>query len=332
MQENNALTAAREIAQAQSSQGSTNTDALEQQVCAEAGIWETAAARRALNQAGGDPAHAVSMLRVWAATQPHIASVTVHPGDTSVVRRLSSAYPAVPGGQWLGLAPDLIPRRLDWTDEPAADTTTRAPRPTVTDDDAPTRSATPRVRDLISGAHLAAGPEEEPGRDPADTVLVPPLRRADRLALLARGETGAMVALAALSLGRRQEAVLVELTVSVAAIRIPHPRNGIPCAVAEVPITEVEVVIDADIDGTPGLAMGFGASLGTVERRAIAMALLDGAMQADGNLQEPLLLDDQTVVGATDGPATNGFVEHLRLPHYASFTAYLSAVAPKEAT
>jgi alpha-D-ribose 1-methylphosphonate 5-triphosphate synthase subunit PhnI len=62
------------------------------------------------------------------------------------------------------------------------------------------------------------------------------------------------------------------------------------------------------------------------------MALLDGAMQADGNLQEPLLLDDQTVVGATDGPATNGFVEHLRLPHYASFTAYLSAVAPKEAT
>ena len=33
---------------------------------------------------------------------------------------------------------------------------------------------------------------------------------------------------------------------------------------------------------------------------------------------------------ATDGPATNGFVEHLRLPHYAGFTAYLAQAATKE--
>jgi alpha-D-ribose 1-methylphosphonate 5-triphosphate synthase subunit PhnI len=198
--------------------------------------------------------------------------------------------------------------------------------------DAPSRTATPRVRNLIAGVRLTPTPEDGTGQDPADSVLVPPFARADRLAMLARGETGALVALAALILGRRQEAVLVELTVTVAAVRIPHPRSGVPCAVAEVPITEVEVVLDADVDGSPGLAMGFGASLGTVERRAIAMALLDGAMQADGDLHEPLLLDDQTVVGATDGPATNGFVEHLRLPHYAGFTAYLARAVPDRTT
>ncbi len=30
------------------------------------------------------------------------------------------------------------------------------------------------------------------------------------------------------------------------------------------------------------------------------------------------------MVGATDGSANNGFVEHLRLPHYASFASYVA--------
>jgi alpha-D-ribose 1-methylphosphonate 5-triphosphate synthase subunit PhnI len=335
MHENDALGAARAIAQAAPGRAANaSTAVLQEQVCAEAGLWETAAAQRALNQSHGDPAHAVSMLRVWAATQPHISALPVGADDVALVRRLSSAYPQISGGQWLGFAPDLIARQLNWNDlldsepgESPVDLGVAAER-----DDAPKRASTPRVRDLINGVPITPQPEDGAGDDPADSVLVPPFTRANRLAMLARGETGALVALAALILGRRQEAVLVELIVAVATIRVLHPRTGVPCAVAEVPITEVDVVLDADVGGSPGLAMGWGASLGTVERRAIALALLDGAMQADGHLREPLMLDDQTVIAATDGPATNGFVEHLKLPHYASFVAYLDAVTPKEAT
>jgi alpha-D-ribose 1-methylphosphonate 5-triphosphate synthase subunit PhnI len=273
------------------------------------------------------------MLRVWAATQPHVHALPVSPDDIAIVRRLSSAYPRVPGGQWLGLAPDLLSRQLNWSDDPnppqspewTADVMSSA-GPVA---DAPTRRATPRVRDLIDGARVVPAPDDGDGDDPARTVLTPPFTRANRLAMLARGETGALVALAALMLGRRQEAVMVELTVAVAAIRVSHPRTGVPCQVADVPITEVEVVLDADVDGRPGLATGWGASLGTVERRAISLSLLDAAMQADGGVSQPLTLDEQTVIAATDGPATNGFVEHLRLPHYASFAAYLAQVAGK---
>jgi alpha-D-ribose 1-methylphosphonate 5-triphosphate synthase subunit PhnI len=330
MHENDALIAARRIAQSASMhKGNTNTQVLEEQVCAEAGLWETTAARRALDQSRGDAAHAVSMLRVWAATQPHVHALPVHPDDIAIVRRLSSAYPRIPGGQWLGVAPELMSRQLNWTDE-SVDTDHGEPTAEQSPDDrigdVPTRTTTPRVRDLIDAAGVVPTPADGDGDDPARTVLMPPFTRADRLALLARGETGALVALAALILARRQEAVMVELTVSIAAIRVVHPRTDVPCAVAEVPITEVEVVLDADVDGRPGLAAGWGASMGTVERRAISLALLDGAMQADGELREPLTLDEQTVIAATDGPATHGFVEHLRLPHYASFAAYLSAV------
>jgi alpha-D-ribose 1-methylphosphonate 5-triphosphate synthase subunit PhnI len=307
---------------------------LEQQVCAEAGLWETAAARRALDQAHGDTPHAVSMLRVWAATQPHVRAFTVDPGDVAIVRRLSSAYPEIPGGQWLGFSPDLVPRQLNWAQAPSVDEAGLTPSATAaaaTGGDAPTRGGVRRVRDLIDGVSMVPQPDDGEGEDPAHTVLVPPFTRASRLGLLARGETGALVALSALILGRRQEAVLVELTVGVARIRIPHPRTGAPCAAVDVPITEVEVVLDADVDGKPGLAMGWGASMGTVERRGISLALLDAAMQADGELREQLVLDEQTVIAATDGSATNGFVEHLRLPHYAGFAAYLAQAAVKQA-
>jgi alpha-D-ribose 1-methylphosphonate 5-triphosphate synthase subunit PhnI len=335
MHENDALNAARAIAQRASAApgGHTNTSALEEQVCAEAGLWETTAARRALDQSRGDAAHAVSMLRVWAATQPHVHALPVSADDVAIVRRLSSAYPRIPGGQWLGIAPELISRQLNWSDEPpvpdSPEQTGEVMRSDDSSIDAPTRAATPRVRDLIDGAGMVPTPADGDGDDPARTVLMPPYTRANRLAMLARGETGALVALAALILGRRQEAVMVELTVGIAAIRVPHPRTSVPCAVADVPITEVEVVLDADVDGRPGLATGWGASLGTIERRAISLALLDAAMQADGELREALTLDEQTVIAATDGPATNGFVEHLRLPHYASFAAYLSQTAGK---
>ncbi|MGV0744818.1 carbon-phosphorus lyase complex subunit PhnI [Mycolicibacterium sp. XJ870] len=327
MQENPALAAARAIATSPQSGAAVNLAALAEQVCAEAGLWEPAAALRALNQARGDTAHAVSMLRVWAATQPHAPATAVDAKDVAIVRRVSSAYPQIPGGQWLGFAPDLLPRQLSWA-EPAA---APAPRDRANHEhDAPTRCATPRVRDLIEGVTMVTPPDDGHGPDPAAAVLVPPFTRAALLAMLARGETGALVALAAIILGRRQEAVLVELTVGIAGIRMPHPRTGFDCLVAEVPITEVEVVLDADVDGRPGLAMGWGATLGTVERRAISLALLDAAMQADGQLREQLVLDEQTVLAATDGPATTGFVEHLRLPHYAGFTAYLAQAAAKE--
>lgn len=340
MQENDALDAARVIAQSAPREGTgdgISTAMLEEQICAEAGLWEPAAARRALDQAHGDPSHAVSMLRVWAATQPHVHALTVHPTDVVLTRRLSSAYPQIPGGQWLGFAPELIARQLEWAPRRDADRSRHAGAGPVSpaEDaalpaDAPRRADTPRVRDLIAGAPTVTPPPDGAGDDPARAVLVPPHSRANRLAMLTRGETGALVALAAMILGRRQEAVLVELSVAVATVRIPHPRTDLPVAVAQLPITEVEVVLDADVDARPGLALGWGATLGTVERRAIALALLDAAILADGDLAEPLTLDEQTIIAATDGPSTNGFVEHLRLPHYAGFTAYLAQAATKE--
>lgn len=341
LEESPGLAAARRLAQQPGGVDTTSSErfpALVEQVCAEAGLWSPDVAARALAQSGGDTVRAVGLLRVWAAALPRTVALDISPADVQLVRRLSAAYAEVPGGQWLGRAPELASRLLDWNDAPslrtdADDEVVDADGATATHSASqgkpPTRAECPRVRDLFTDVVVVPAPEDGPGQDPATAPLGHVIDRATRSGVLARGETASLVSLAALVLGRRREAVLAEVTAGHAALRIPHPRTGRPCAVVEVPLTEAEAVVDAEVEGHPALAIGWGASLAAIERRAIAIALLDGALQADTDASGGLAVDDQTVIAAIDGSATNGFVEHLRLPHHASFASYLDQARPR---
>lgn len=334
--ETDAVNTARSLVQqrAQAHNGLTRLPLLEEQICSEAGIWAPEAAARAITQAGGDIPIAVSLLKVWAAALPHTRSLPIRSEDIRIVRRISSAYADIPGGQWLGFAPELASRTLTWDDdceapsaaaeESDADHAVESTPHSVSSPDAPTRSEVPHARAMLRDVPLVGTPEDGDGADPAAGVITGPYDRATRLSLFTSGETGALVSLSALILGRRREAVLAEMTVTETTIRVPHPRTGQACTVTSLPIVEAEAVLDADVAERPGFAIGWGATMGTGERRAIAMALLDATVQADGEFAEPLELNEQTLLGAVDGAATNGFVEHLRLPHHASFASYLA--------
>jgi alpha-D-ribose 1-methylphosphonate 5-triphosphate synthase subunit PhnI len=343
LEETAALSAARELgARVNGAKpgGAEGLDVLEAQVSAEAGVWAPLVARRAVAQSRGDIARAVALVRVWAAALPQLTTKPVSADDVQITRRLSAAYPDVPGGQWLGPSPELASRLLEWDDTAAPDAPSALPgdeteRPRAARNghdlervpkgaEPPTRASLPRVRDLVAGTPVLPVPDDGEGADPAGSALAPPLDRATRVAVLARGDTAGLVTLAALTLGRRREAVLAEVTTGIVTVRGAHPRTGVPCRLAEVPVVEAEALVDAEVDGRSGFAIGWGASLGTIERRAIALALLDGALQADaGTVAASLTIDDATVMAAVDGSATNGFVDHLRLPHYASFAAYV---------
>jgi alpha-D-ribose 1-methylphosphonate 5-triphosphate synthase subunit PhnI len=295
------------------------------QISAEAGVHDPRAARRALTQAGGDLARAVTLVRVWAATLPRLEALPLAAHDVRILRRVSAAFQDFPGGQWLGASADFESRLLHWDDEDGGPVT--APATSPQEASPVVRGDLPRLADGLDGVPLRPVVAQAHGPDPAQTPLELPAPRPARLAALARGETGALVALAALALAQRREAVVGELTTAFADLRVAHPRTGVPCVVAEVPLTEAEVLHDAPVDGQPGFAIGWGATLGHLERRAIAVAVLDGALEGEG----PQWLTEQQVLAGVDGLATAGFVDHLRLPHYASFASYLSHVAPEEA-
>ncbi len=310
--------------------------ALVDQVCAEAGVWAPGVARSAIDQANGDVHRAVTLLRVWAATLPVLESVPVADEDRRLHRRISSAFADVPGGQWLGAAPQLLSRLLKWPDDPSSVAAAgMEPGGEPTADGAfvasataaagpPTGAGAPRVADLVDHLPVLRPTPEPDGPDPVlEPLTTQPISRGARLAALARGETGALVTLANLGHAGQREEVLAEATTATATIRVGHPRTGRPVAVAEVDISQAETIADTEVDGRPGFVIGFGATIGRGERRAIAASILDGAMQAGvGGV-----LSESTVMAAIDGLATGGFVEHLCLPHYASFASYVGQVA-----
>jgi alpha-D-ribose 1-methylphosphonate 5-triphosphate synthase subunit PhnI len=288
------------------------------QVAAEAGVLEPRICAHALTEARGDLARAVSLVRAWAATLPRLAGCTVTSAGMRPLRRITPAFADPPGGQYLGASLDYAQRLLDLDDAPASPGD--EPGPAATTPPARPPGPFPRALDALERQGLVAEPEDGPGREGL-------LRR------LARGETGAMTALAYSAIrgsGQRSDPTLVELRQGMVPVTVAHPRSGEPVTVGELVATCAEVVLYRVHDGVadPRLTAGAGATCGRVERRAISAALLDaGCARATLDATPPPSEDREFLEIVLDGQEAAGFVEHLKLPHHVTFTSDLDRLA-----
>ena len=75
----------------------------------------------------------------------------------------------------------------------------------------------------------------------------------------------------------------------------------------------------------PHLTRGYGLVYGLSERKAMAMALVDRALQAPdyGEHIAGPAQDEEFVLAHADNVEAAGFVSHLKLPHYVDFQAEL---------
>ena len=183
-------------------------------------------------------------------------------------------------------------------------------------------------------AQHTAGSHSERAAEPPDLTRESmrfPVTRPAWLQALARGESGAVVCLAYSSLrgygGRADHGTIAELRVGDLPLRVAHPLTGEAMTVGWFKATEVEMVGGEHDASRKHAAYGlsYGLVFGQHERKAIAMALLDSALQAavpeDG---EPAPANDQEMVlSHIDGIESFGFVEHLKLPHFVTFGASL---------
>ena len=88
---------------------------LHSQVLSEGGLYDEELAALALKQSLGDSLEAAFYLRAFKATRPRIGETPIL--DTSkmrLIRRISSAFKEIPGGQILGPTPDYTHRLLDF--------------------------------------------------------------------------------------------------------------------------------------------------------------------------------------------------------------------------
>jgi alpha-D-ribose 1-methylphosphonate 5-triphosphate synthase subunit PhnI len=323
-------------------------------VMGEAGLWAPDLAARALRQAEGDIIEAAHLLRAYRSTRPRLAAgLVTHADEIEVLRRIVPAYRVPPGPQLLGRTLDYVGRLLDdgtpsgsphrpaavggngqasppdHPDHPAATDTGIGTDGQAED---PARRSPARLLDLLRSQGMIRDRRRDDDPEPHDVTrepVRPGVPRSARLSVMARAETGALVNLWYRNIlgpdGYIHEITLGEVRHGRLPVRVTHPVTGQPVRLGSVRVTEVEAIEDLDgPDEDRGVFdVGYGLCLGHNERKAIAMANLDIAVERDGG-QSGL---EQSVLMTTDGLDASGFLEHLKLPHYVTFRSMVDRKA-----
>ena len=290
------------------------------------GVADRELAALALTQAGGDRVEAIFLLRAYRTTLQRLAvSEPVDTAGMRLERRISAVYKDIPGGQLLGPTYDYSHRLLDFTLLANGET------PPLATDSAP-QEAAPHVFNLLVQQELAKA-ERDTDAQPDDITRHPPVypcSRSSRLQQLARGDEGYLLALA-YSTQRgygRNHPFAGEIRSGYVAVEIAPEELGFTVNIGELLMTECEMVngFVAPEDEPPHFTRGYGLTFGMSERKAMAMALVDRALQAPEYGEEVAgpAQDEEFVLAHADNVEAAGFVSHLKLPHYVDFQAELA--------
>ncbi len=299
-------------------------------VMSEAGLYSKAYAALALKQCEGSSDEAVFLLRAYRSTLKRDYETLV--ADTEhmrIVRRISAAFKDIPGGQILGATYDYTHRLMNFAleKEDAQGLRDRMEQMIIEQTPVQPEPCT-RVSEELKKEGLIDSYEENNGQpfDITQNLLEFPASRSARLQTLSRADTGFLSGLAYSVLrGFGQVHPTVgELRSGYVQLEVPYlEEEGESLWIGEIMLTEVEVFNEADDKEQLKLACGYGAVMGRNENKAIAMAVLDHELDTEGNYPAQ---NEEFVLLHGDSLEMNGFISHLKLPHYVTFQSKLDAV------
>jgi alpha-D-ribose 1-methylphosphonate 5-triphosphate synthase subunit PhnI len=302
-------------------------------VMGEGALYAPNIAALALKQAAGDTFEAAFMVRAYRTTLPRVGySVPVSTAEMRVIRRISAAFKDIPGGQILGPTSDYTLRLLDFDllEESQSDTKRRfrdlAAQLEGID---PLPDTFPKVVEVLVREKLVVDRssfwrEEGEICDVTREVVPYPAPRSAVLQTLTRGETGGLLALAYSNMRGYGDVhpTIGELRVGYLPVEFKNPYTQRVETIGEVKVTEAEIIARFDSgSGGPKFTLGYGLCFGHNETKAIAMAVLDRAMQTE-NPESPSE-DQEFVMSHIDGIESLGFCNHYKLPHYVTFQSDL---------
>jgi alpha-D-ribose 1-methylphosphonate 5-triphosphate synthase subunit PhnI len=296
-------------------------------VMSEGSLYDRELAALAIKQARGDMIEAIFLVRAFRATLPRFgATEAVDTGAMRVVRRVSSTFKDIPGGQILGPTFDYTHRLLDPSlaegyvpEEPATSQASSA--------------ATPRVTDILGRDGLIEpSPQAEIGAVVGDLTREPlnfPADRDLRLQNLARADEGFLLAMG-YSTQRgygRNHPFAGEIRFGEVEVDFFAEDVGFAVPLGALELTECQMVNQFKGSATeaPCFTRGYGLAFGQSERKTMSMALVDRALRARELGEEALApaQDEEFVMSHSDNVQATGFVEHLKLPHYVDFQSEL---------
>jgi alpha-D-ribose 1-methylphosphonate 5-triphosphate synthase subunit PhnI len=318
-------------------------------VMAEGGVFDPSLAALAIKQAEGDVIEAAFLLRAYRSTLPRLGySHATSGNEMLVLRRVSSVFRDIPGGQVLGLTRDYTQRLLDFglsqeqgTGNKEQDDMTGAPgdetglSPLRRDGEGAEGEVPPEYPNVIDFLReeglMAPAPEASSRAEPFDVTRTPPtfpIPRSGWLQVLARGEAGSMLMLAYSSMrgyGGTGHGAIAELRYGELPVRISHPITGRPVTIGHIDACEVHYIAGGfsslQESEVPDYQLGFGIVVGRDERKAISMSIIDCSLRFAKPSDTLPVANQEFVVSHVDSVESSGFVEHLKLPHYVTFQA-----------
>ncbi|MEB3337728.1 MAG: carbon-phosphorus lyase complex subunit PhnI [Leptolyngbyaceae bacterium] len=302
-------------------------------VMCEGSLYDRGLATLAIKQSCGDLVEAIFLLRAYRTTLSRFYDS--QPLDTSAIeirRRISAIFKDVPGGQFLGPTFDYTHRLLDFQLAVA-----REESPSASSVPALSQipDAIPCVIDTLDQEGLIqaeVATDDQPVFDLTQQPLTLPAERDARLQNLARADEGFLLSLA-YSTQRgygKNHPFAGEVRVGDVEVVICPEELGFEVAIGSITITEVQMVnqFAGSSDLPPQFTRGYGLTFGYNERKAMSMALVDRAMRSQelGETAQSPAQDIEFVLYHSDNIEAQGFVQHLKLPHYIDFQAELNLV------
>jgi alpha-D-ribose 1-methylphosphonate 5-triphosphate synthase subunit PhnI len=299
-------------------------------VMGEAGLYSKAYAALALKQCEGAIEEAVFLLRAYRSTLTrNYYTREVDISSMRVIRRISSAFKDIAGGQLLGATYDYTHRLMnfDLGSEDASALFTLA-RTQLASEQPQTAERCPRVTDELRTEGLVDSfpVKNDAPFDITENLTEYPAVRSARLQTLARADTGFIsgMAYSALRGFGIVHPTVGELRTGYVELCVPYLFDeNESIYIGEILITEVECFTEADDRDRLKLSVGYGAVFGRNENKAIAMAVLDRELDAGGPYPAQ---NEEFVLTHGDSLEMNGFISHLKLPHYVTFQSKLDAV------
>ncbi len=323
-------------------------------VMGEAGFYAPDYAALALKQSEGSLEEAVFLLRAYRSTlSRNYCSLPVDCADMTLIRRISSAFKDIPGGQYLGPTYDYTHRLLKFflINEKEQD---------VREIKEHWESFTGQEEELTAGritellrreGLISAELDDSAPLDITQFPLTFPAPRSARLQTIARAETGYVCGLAYAGIRGFGPAhpTIGELRTGMAEVNIAHPLfPDETISVGEFCATEVESLFPVEDENNQSdnadplkrlesgkgdkadtstnrlsLGIGYGLVFGRNDNKAIAMSVLDYLLETEG---DSILQDEEFVLLHGDCLEMSGFISHLKLPHYVTFQSKLDRV------
>ncbi|MDR3715496.1 MAG: carbon-phosphorus lyase complex subunit PhnI [Puia sp.] len=305
-------------------------------VMGEGGIYATEYAALAIKQMEGDVFEAAFVLRAFRATlQRKFYSETINTREMFVKRKISASFREIPGGQILGPTRDYIQRMLDTAKaiETKEDVETFLAGFAAHIDPAKLADIAhfDKVIDLLKKEGLlqpVGNDEDTTLKDITREAIKFPAPRSARLQMLARAETGGLMALGYSSMRGfgSVHPTVGELRYGAVPVRVKD-RLGRVRYIGSIEVTEAEMISEYKAKSKkaiPYYSIGYGLCFGQNDTKAICMGILDRAMRSpEGNSPSN---DQEFVLYHTEGIESMGFTNHLKLPHYVTFQSGLNNV------